>query len=60
MTAQPSPTKAKLVPRARDFATQAHRRIDQRRKYSNQAYEVHLRAVADLVAWAGGDEEMIA
>jgi hypothetical protein len=60
MTAQPSPKKAKLVPRAREFATQAHRRIDQRRKYSNQAYEVHLRAVADLVAWAGGDEEMIA
>jgi len=60
MTGQTPSTKAKLVHRAREFATQAHRRIDQRRKYSKQAYEVHLRAVADLVARAGGDEEMVA
>jgi hypothetical protein len=49
-----------LVHRAREFATQAHRRIDQRRKYSKQAYEVHLRAVADLVARVTEDQEMIA
>ena len=46
--------------RAREFATQAHRRIDQRRKYSKQAYEVHLKAVADLVASVTDDQEMIA
>jgi hypothetical protein len=51
---------ATLVHRAREFATQAHRRIDQRRKYSKQAYEVHLKAVADLVASATDDQEMIA
>jgi len=49
-----------LVHRAREFATQAHRRIDQRRKYSKQAYEVHLKAVADLVASVTDDQEMIA
>jgi hypothetical protein len=58
MTAHPN--AATLVHRAREFATQAHRRIDQRRKYSNQAYEVHLKAVADLVAWVSDDQEMIA
>jgi len=58
MTAQSN--TANLVHRAREFATQAHRRIDQRRKYSKQAYEVHLKAVADLVASATDDQEMIA
>ncbi len=58
-SAQASATKT-LVRRAREFATQAHRRIEQRRKYSKQAYEVHLKAVADLVAWVSDDEEMIA
>jgi len=42
--------EAELIQRARHFATQAHRRIDQRRKYSNQPYEVHLKSVAALVA----------
>ncbi len=46
--------------RAYRFATQAHRRIDQRRKYSKQAYEVHLKAVADIVASVSDDQEMIA
>jgi len=49
-----------LVQRACRFATQAHRRIDQRRKYSKQAYEVHLKSVADIVATVSDDEEMIA
>jgi hypothetical protein len=49
-----------LVQRARHFATQAHGRIDQRRKYSNQPYEVHLKSVAALVAEICDDEEMIA
>lgn len=39
-----------LVSRARHFATQAHRRIDQRRKYTSQPYDAHLKAVADIVA----------
>ncbi len=60
MTANSKPETPSLVHRAREFATRAHRRIDQRRKYSKQAYEVHLKAVAELVAWVTDDQEMIA
>ncbi len=49
-----------LIQRARAFATSAHKRIDQKRKYSHQPYEVHLKAVATLVAEVGGDDEMVA
>ncbi len=49
-----------LPQRARDFAISAHRRIDQRRKYTNQPYEVHLRAVAKLVETVTDDPETIA
>ena len=49
-----------LVPRAMQFAIQAHERIDQRRKYSNQPYDTHLKAVADMVASVSGDLEMLA
>jgi hypothetical protein len=51
---------ADLTERARDYATRAHRRIDQRRKYSKQPYHVHLEAVARLVASVTDDPEMIA
>ncbi|MCF7983561.1 MAG: HD domain-containing protein [Thiohalocapsa sp.] len=49
-----------LIPRARQFATEAHQRIDQRRKYTNQPYQEHLKAVAELVADVSDDTEMIA
>jgi hypothetical protein len=49
-----------LVERASDYATRAHQRIDQRRKYSKQPYHVHLQAVAKLVASVSDDEESIA
>lgn len=49
-----------FIVRAAAFATQAHKRIDHRRKYSGQAYDVHLRAVADLVASVTDDAETIA
>ena len=49
-----------LVARARQFATEAHSRIDQRRKYSNQPYDVHLKAVASIVSEVTDDPEMIA
>ncbi len=49
-----------LIERAKDYATMAHQRIDQRRKYSKQPYEVHLQAVATLVAGVTDDEEAIA
>jgi hypothetical protein len=49
-----------LVVRAREFAIREHRRIDHRRKYSKQPYDVHLEAVADLVAGVTDDAEMIA
>jgi hypothetical protein len=49
-----------LVQRARDFATNAHKRIDHRRKYSKQPYTTHLASVARLVASVTDDAEMIA
>ncbi|MEM9302295.1 MAG: HD domain-containing protein [Pseudomonadota bacterium] len=49
-----------LTSRAADFATHAHRRIDQRRKYTKQPYDVHLRAVAKKVATVTDDAEVIA
>ena len=49
-----------LVERASDYATKAHQRIDQRRKYSKQPYHVHLEAVANTVARVTDDHEMIA
>jgi len=49
-----------LIARARQFATEAHQRIDQRRKYTNQPYQEHLKAVAELVAEVTDDAEMIA
>jgi hypothetical protein len=49
-----------LVARAKAFAIAAHRRIDHRRKYNQQPYEVHLKAVAELVATVSDDAEMLA
>ncbi len=49
-----------LVNRASRFATEAHQRIDHRRKYSKQPYAVHLDQVAKIVASVTDDEEMIA
>ena len=49
-----------IVQDAQHFATQAHKRIDQRRKYTNQPYEAHLKAVADIVKSVTDDPEMIA
>ncbi|MGA7979781.1 MAG: HD domain-containing protein [Chromatiaceae bacterium] len=49
-----------LIARARQFATEAHERIDQRRKYTQQPYQVHLKSVAQLVAGISEDAEMIA
>jgi hypothetical protein len=54
------PGSPDLVEQARHFATQAHQRIDHRRKYSRQPYHVHLEAVAGLVASVSDDAEMIA
>jgi len=55
-----SESEHNLVVLAEDYATRAHARIDQRRKYSNQPYDVHLRSVARLVAEVTSDEQMIA
>lgn len=49
-----------LVQRARAFAVDAHRQINHRRKYSRQPYEVHLQAVAELVASVTSQPEMLA
>jgi CBS domain-containing protein len=49
-----------LVERARAYATGAHARINQLRKYTSQPYDVHLKSVAELVASVSDDEAMIA
>ena len=49
-----------LVDRARFYATEAHQRINHRRKYNNEPYHVHLSAVAKLVASVTDDKEVIA
>ena len=48
-----------LISRAKDYATLAHKRINHRRKYSNQPYQVHLEEVASIVASVSDDENMI-
>lgn len=49
-----------LIAKARQLATEAHERIDQRRKYTGQPYQEHLKAVAELVASVTDDTAMIA
>jgi len=49
-----------LIARAQHYATSAHARINHLRKYSLQPYDVHLLAVAKLVATVTDDQEMIA
>jgi hypothetical protein len=51
---------SELVLNAAAFASQAHRRINQLRRYSGQPYEVHLKSVAGLVESVIDDPEMIA
>jgi HD domain len=51
---------SELINIAISFATEAHQRIDHRRKYSNQPYSVHLERVAKIVASVTSDEDMIA
>jgi hypothetical protein len=51
---------SELVDRARIYATEAHQRINHRRKYNNEPYHVHLSAVAKLIAAVTDDEEMVA
>ena len=53
-------TMRALIEKARQFALQAHRSIGQRRKYTHLPYEVHLEAVAEMVASVSSDPEMIA
>jgi hypothetical protein len=49
-----------LCEKARNYAISAHARINQLRKYTFQPYDVHLKAVAELVAMVTDDQEIIA
>ena len=49
-----------IVARAREFAINAHQRINHRRKYTKEPYSVHLSAVAKIVAEVTDDPETIA
>ncbi|MEQ8205515.1 MAG: HD domain-containing protein [Woeseia sp.] len=49
-----------LISRAKAFSFAAHNAIDQRRKYTDEPYTVHLENVAMLVAGVVDDEAMVA
>jgi hypothetical protein len=49
-----------LVKRAETYARHTHRRIDQRRKYTNQPYDAHLKAVVDILRTVSDDPELLA
>jgi (p)ppGpp synthase/HD superfamily hydrolase len=49
-----------LETRARDFATAAHARVGQKRKYTGEPYIRHPTAVAELVRGVPHTEEMLA
>src|SRR5512145_3434857 len=49
-----------LSERARDYAINAHARINHLRKYTFQPYDAHLKAVANLVTMVTDDQEVIA
>jgi len=49
-----------LIESAMKYATEAHARIDQTRKYTGQPYHVHLRRVAEIVEGVTDDPETIA
>lgn len=49
-----------LIQRATVFATQAHGRIEHRRKYTGKPYDSHLVAVARIVETVTDDPEVIA
>ena len=49
-----------LIQRAARFAEAAHTSVDQRRKYSNEPYIVHPKAVASIVASVTDDAATIA
>ena len=49
-----------LVDRSRRYATEAHSRINHRRKYSFEPYDVHLKDVAGIVATVTDDPETLA
>jgi hypothetical protein len=49
-----------LVERARAFAVEAHEAAGHRRKYTDEPYQVHLEAVARMVAETGTDSETVA
>lgn len=57
MTSRPDDS---LISRALDYGTRAHQRIDHQRKYTNQPYEVHLKAVAILLREVTDDAGVIA
>lgn len=51
---------SELISRARNYAVQAHGRINHRLKYSLQPYDRHLHQVASIVSSVTDDPEMIA
>lgn len=53
-------TETDIVQKAAAFATDAHESIDQRRKFTNEAYIVHPQAVAEIVATVIDDPATLA
>ncbi len=49
-----------LLARARDYASYAHARINHKRKYTGQPYQVHLKSVVQILAQVTNDADMLA
>ncbi|MCP4008244.1 MAG: bifunctional (p)ppGpp synthetase/guanosine-3',5'-bis(diphosphate) 3'-pyrophosphohydrolase [Proteobacteria bacterium] len=49
-----------LLTRARDYASYAHARINHKRKYTGQPYQVHLKSVVQILAQVTDDADMLA
>lgn len=52
--------KMDFLSRARVYAIEAHNRINHRRKYSLEPYDVHLKDVVEILLTVTDDEEIIA
>jgi len=49
-----------LFARARDYASYAHTRINHKRKYTGQPYQVHLKSVVQILRQVTDDGDMLA
>ena len=49
-----------ILTRARDYASYAHERINHKRKYTGQPYQVHLKSVVQILRQVTDDQDLLA